>query len=52
MKKNLTLHLVAVGRLSGLGRGEAGAVAEEAALAWRLGLAQSALCLDACPQWT
>lgn len=48
----LTLHLVTVGRLSRLRCGETGAVAEEAALAWRLGLVQSTLCLDACPQWT
>lgn len=48
----LTLHLVAVRGLSCLWRGEARAVAQEARLSWGLGLAQTPLCLYACPQWT
>lgn len=48
----LTLHLVTVGGLSRLRRGEARAVAEEARLSGGLGLTQTPLCLYACPQWT
>lgn len=48
----LTLHLVTVGGLSRLRRGEARAVAEEARLSGGLGLIQTPLCLYACPQWT
>lgn len=48
----LTLHLVTVGGLSCLWRGEAGAVAQKARLSGGLGLAQAPLCLYACPQWT
>ena len=50
--ETLTLHLVAVRRLAGLRRGEAGAVAQEARLARRLVLAEPALRLYACPQRT
>lgn len=48
----LTLHLVTVGGLSRLRRGEARAVAEEARLPGGLGLVQTPLRLYACPQWT
>ena len=48
----LTLHLVTIGGLSCLRRGEAGAVAQEARLSRGLGLAQTPLRLYACPQWT
>lgn len=51
-KQVLTLHLVTVGGLSCLWRGEARAVAEEACLSRGLGLAQAPLRLYACPQWT
>lgn len=52
IKAVLTLHLVTVGGLSCLRRGEARAVAEEARLPGGLGLAQTPLRLYACPQWT
>lgn len=52
VKDVLTLHLVTVGGLSRLWRGEARAVAQEAGLSRGLGLAQTPLRLYACPQWT